>query len=123
MEVEHGQVYRWLCAPRTQSQCRGVPPRRRSRGKVWREYGALAYTECVADDVKPGQFTSFPQSVKLEPDETVVLAWIVYESREHRDRVNEQVMNDPRIANMDPKSMPFDTKRMFWGGFTVFVDI
>jgi hypothetical protein len=60
--------------------------------------------------------------VKLEPDETVVLAWIVYESREHRDRVNEQVMNDPRIANMDPKSMPFDTKRMFWGGFTVFVD-
>ena len=92
-------------------------------GKVWREYGALAYTECVADDVKPGQFTSFPQSVKLEPDETVVLAWIVYKSREHRDRVNEQVMNDPRIANMDPKSMPFDTKRMFWGGFTVFVDI
>ena len=76
-------------------------------GKVWREYGALAYTECVADDLKPGQFTSFPQSVKLEPDETVVLAWIVYESREHRDRVNEQVMNDPRIANMDPKSLTF----------------
>jgi uncharacterized protein YbaA (DUF1428 family) len=92
-------------------------------GKVWREYGALAYTECFADDVKPGQLTSFPQSVKLEPDETIVLAWIVYESREHRDRVNEQVMNDPRIADMDPKTMPFDTKRMFWGGFTVFVDI
>jgi uncharacterized protein YbaA (DUF1428 family) len=68
-------------------------------GKVWREYGALAYTECVADDVKPGQLTSFPQSVKLKPDETVVLAWIVYESREHRDHVNKQVMNDPRIAN------------------------
>jgi uncharacterized protein YbaA (DUF1428 family) len=89
-------------------------------GKVWREYGALAYTECVADDVKPGRRTSFPQSVKLKPDETVVLAWIVYESREQRDRVNERVVNDPSIANMDPKSMPFDTKRMFWGGFRTF---
>ena len=92
-------------------------------GKVWREYGALAYAECVADDVKPGEITSFPQSVKLEPDETVVFAWIVYESREHRDRVNAQVMKDPRIANMDPKSMPFDSKRMFWGGFEVLVEV
>ena len=90
-------------------------------GKVWREYGALDYVECVADDVKPGKLTSFPQSVKLEPDETVVFAWIVYESREHRDRVNEQVMKDPRMTGMDPKSMPFDGKRMFWGGFKVFV--
>ena len=65
-------------------------------GKVWREYGALEYTECIADDVKPGEVTSFPQSVKLAPDETVVLAWIVYESREHRDRVNEQVMKYPQ---------------------------
>jgi uncharacterized protein YbaA (DUF1428 family) len=92
-------------------------------GKVWREYGALAYTECVTDDVKPGEVTSFPQSVKLEPDETVVFAWIVYESREHRDRVNEQVMNDPRIANTDSKSMAFESKSMafeskpmFWAG-------
>ena len=92
-------------------------------GKVWREYGALEYVECVADDVKPGEVTSFPQSVKLEPDETVVMAWIVYESRAHRDRVNAQVMKDPRIANMDPKSMPFDAKRMFWGGFEVLVNI
>jgi uncharacterized protein YbaA (DUF1428 family) len=90
-------------------------------GKVWREYGALDYVECVADDVKPGEVTSFPQSVKLEPDETVVFAWIVYESREHRDRVNEQVMRDPRMTGMDPKSMPFDGKRMFWGGFKVLV--
>jgi uncharacterized protein YbaA (DUF1428 family) len=92
-------------------------------GKVWREYGALDYVECVADDVKPGEVTSFPQSVKLEPDETVVFAWIVYESREHRDRVNAQVMKDPRIANIDPKSMPFDSKRMFWGGFEVLVEV
>jgi uncharacterized protein YbaA (DUF1428 family) len=90
-------------------------------GTVWREYGALDYVECVADDVKPGEITSFPQSVKLEPDETVVFAWIVYESREHRDRVNEQVMKDPRMTGMDPKSMPFDGKRMMWGGFEVLV--
>ena len=92
-------------------------------GKVWREYGALEFIECVADDVKPGEVTSFSQSVKLEPDETVVFAWIVYESRVHRDRVNEQVMKDPRIANMDPESMPFDGKRMFWGGFEVLVEL
>jgi uncharacterized protein YbaA (DUF1428 family) len=92
-------------------------------GRVWREYGALEYVECVADDVKPGEVTSFPQAVKLEPDETVVFAWIVYESREHRDRVNEQVLKDPRIANVDPKSMPFDGKRMIWGGFRVLVEL
>jgi uncharacterized protein YbaA (DUF1428 family) len=93
-------------------------------GKVWREYGALEYIECLADDVKTGEVTSFPQSVKLEPDETVIFAWIVYESREQRDRINEKVMQDPRMANMmDPKTMPFDGQRMFWGGFKVFVDI
>jgi uncharacterized protein YbaA (DUF1428 family) len=91
-------------------------------GKVWREYGALEYTECIADDVKPGELTSFPQSVQLRPDETVVLAWIVYESREHRDRVNAQVIADPRIAGTDPSTMPFDAKRMFWGGFEVLVE-
>jgi uncharacterized protein YbaA (DUF1428 family) len=90
-------------------------------GKVWREYGALDYVECIADDVKPGEVTSFPQAVKLEPDETVVFAWIVYESREQRDRVNQQVMKDPRMTGMDPKAMPFDGKRMFWGGFKVLV--
>jgi uncharacterized protein YbaA (DUF1428 family) len=90
-------------------------------GKIWREYGALDYVECIADDVKPGEVTSFPQAVKLEPDELVVFAWIVYESREHRDQVNEKVMKDPRL-NMDPKSMPFDGKRMFWGGFKVLLD-
>ncbi|MEO8177859.1 MAG: DUF1428 domain-containing protein [Deltaproteobacteria bacterium] len=90
-------------------------------GKVWRKHGALEYTECVADDVKPGKLTSFPQSVQLEPDEVVVFAWIVYESRAHRDEVNAKVMQDPLMAGMDPKSMPFDGKRMFWGGFEVLV--
>jgi uncharacterized protein YbaA (DUF1428 family) len=90
--------------------------------EVWREHGALAVVECLADDVKPGELTSFPQAVQLRDDETVVLSWIVYESREHRDRVNEQVMKDPRIAGMNPKDMPFDGKRMFWGGFTTLVE-
>ncbi|MFQ5982182.1 MAG: DUF1428 domain-containing protein [Woeseiaceae bacterium] len=91
-------------------------------GKIWREYGALEYIECIADDVKPGEVTSFPQAVKLEPDEKVVFAWILYESGEHRDLVNEKVMKDPFVADMDPKKMPFDGKRMFWGGFEVFVE-
>lgn len=94
----------------------------KTAGKVWREHGALDYVECVADDVKPGKVTSFPQSVKLKRGETVVFAWIVYESRKHRDRVNAKVMKDPRItAMMNLKAMPFDAKRMFWGGFKVLV--
>ena len=92
-------------------------------GKVWRDHGALEFVECVADDVKPGKHTSFPQSVKLKSGETVVFSWIVFKSRAHRDRVNANVMKDPRLANMmDPKAMPFDGKRMFWGGFKVLVE-
>ena len=90
-------------------------------GRVWKEYGALEYIECIADDVKPGKVTSFPQAVKLEDDEVVVFSWIVYESREQRDRINAAVMDDPRIKNMDPKLMPFDGMRMFWGGFQVLL--
>jgi uncharacterized protein YbaA (DUF1428 family) len=92
-------------------------------GQVWKEYGALEFVECAADDVKPGKVTSFPQSVKLKDDEFVVFSYIVYESREARDRINEQVMKDPRIAGMDPKAMPFDGMRMFWGGFTELVSL
>jgi len=96
----------------------------RKSGKVWREHGALAYVEGVADDVKPGKHTSFPQSVKLKPTETVVFAYIVYKSRAQRDRVNAKVMKDPRLKPMmDPKAMPFDGKRMFWGGFKVLVEL
>ena len=91
-------------------------------GKIWREHGALEFRECVADDVKPGKVTSFPQAVRLKPGETVVFSWIVYKSRPHRDRVNAKVMKDPRIARMGPPNqMPFDAKRMFWGGFKVLV--
>jgi uncharacterized protein YbaA (DUF1428 family) len=93
-------------------------------GRVWREHGALEYVESVADDVKPGKRTSFPQSVKLKPGETVFFSWIVYKSRAHRDRVNAKAMKDPRLAKMmNPKAMPFDGKRMFWGGFKAVVDL
>jgi uncharacterized protein YbaA (DUF1428 family) len=92
-------------------------------GKVWRDHGAVDYRECVADDVKKGKLTSFPQSVKLKPGEVVVFAYIVYKSRAHRDRVNAKVMKDPRLVNMmDPKAMPFDAKRMIYGGFKTLVE-
>lgn len=90
-------------------------------GAVWMEYGALDYRECVAEDVKPGELTSFPKSLMLKEDETVIFAWIVYASREARDRINAQVMADPRLSGMDADDMPFDAKRMFWGGFTTLV--
>jgi len=87
-------------------------------GKVWKEHGALEYVECVADDVKPGKTTSFPQAVKLKDDEVVMFSYIIYRNRRDRDRINKLVMADPRLAAMmDPKKMPFDAKRMFWGGF------
>ena len=92
-------------------------------GKIWREHGALDYREWVADDVKPGKWTSFPQSVKLKPDEVVVFAYIVYKNKRDRDRINKLVMSDTRLASMmDPKKMPFDGKRMFWGGFKKLVE-
>jgi uncharacterized protein YbaA (DUF1428 family) len=95
----------------------------RKAGNIWREHGALEFRECIADDVKPGKWTSFPQSVKLKPDETVVFSYIVFKSRAQRDRVNAKVMSDPRLAKMmDPKAMPFDGKRMIFGGFKTFVD-
>jgi uncharacterized protein YbaA (DUF1428 family) len=92
-------------------------------GNVFKRHGALEYVECVADDVKPGKVTSFPQAVKLEEDEVVVFAWIVYSSREERDRIMAAVMNDPLMKDMDPKKMPFDGMRMFFGGFQVLIDL
>jgi uncharacterized protein YbaA (DUF1428 family) len=91
-------------------------------GRIWREYGAVDFVECVADDVKPGKVTSFPQSVKLKKGEVVVFSYITYNSRAQRDRVNKKVMADPRLKDMmDPKDLPFDGKRMIWGGFKVLV--
>jgi uncharacterized protein YbaA (DUF1428 family) len=96
----------------------------RKAGKIWREHGALEYRECVAEDVQMGEVTSFPRSVQLKRGETVVFSWIVFKSRAHRDRVNAKVMKDPRLADMmDAKAMPFDGKRMIYGGFDVVVDV
>ncbi len=96
----------------------------REAGEIWREHGALEFRECVADDVKMGEVTSFPRSVQIEQGETVVLSWIVFESREHRDRVNAEVMEDPRLVEMMKREdMPFDGKRMIYGGFTVAVEV
>ena len=95
----------------------------RKFGKVWRDHGALAFRECVADDVKMGKWTSFPRSVKLKRGETVVWSYILYKSRAHRDRVNAKVMKDPRMTSiMNPKALPFDGKRMIFGGFKVLVE-
>ncbi len=90
---------------------------------IWRDHGALSLTVCLGDDVSPGKVTSFPRSVNLEDDEIVALAWIVYESRAERDRVNAAVMADPRLADMKPESMPFDAMRMFWGGFNIEMEL
>ena len=93
-------------------------------GKVWREYGALEYRECVGDDLNIKGTKTFPRLVKPKPGETVVFSWILYKSRAHRDRVNAKVMKDKRLAKMmDPKAMPFDMKRMSYGGFKTLVDL
>jgi uncharacterized protein YbaA (DUF1428 family) len=88
--------------------------------KIWMEYGALDYHECVGDNLKPGKVTSFPRSVKLKAGEEVWFSWIVYKSRRDRDRIMKKIYTDPRMQ-MDPKKLPFDGKRMFWGGFKPMV--
>ena len=95
----------------------------RKAGRIWREHGALAYVECVADDVAPGTRTSFPRSVKLKPDEVVWFSWIVYRSRRDRDRINARVMKDPRLAGMAPDNVPFDVRRMIHGGFRAVIEL
>jgi uncharacterized protein YbaA (DUF1428 family) len=94
----------------------------KTAGEVWKEHGALAYVECTGDDVPYGELTSFPRAVQATDDEIVIFSWIVYESREQRDKINEKVMADPRVmAQMD--NMPFDGKRMIFGGFNVLLDL
>jgi uncharacterized protein YbaA (DUF1428 family) len=90
--------------------------------KIWREHGALDFFECVGDDMAVKMGVPFPKMMKLKPGETVVFSWIAFKSRSHRDSVNAKVMKDPRLANMDAKSMPFDMKRMVYGGFKIIVD-
>jgi uncharacterized protein YbaA (DUF1428 family) len=92
-------------------------------GKIWREHGALEYRECVGEDLKTKMGVPFPRAARAKTGETVVFSWIVFKSRADRDRVNAKVMKDPRLAPMmDPKAMPFDVKRMVYGGFEVIVE-
>ena len=96
----------------------------RAASKVWKDHGCLQYLEAVEDDVKPGKWTSFPQSVKLKKGEVVIFAFAIFASRKARDTANKKIMADPRLAKMmDPKKMPFDGKRMFWGGFKSIVEL
>jgi uncharacterized protein YbaA (DUF1428 family) len=109
-----------------------VPKRKRSAyvamarkaARVWKDHGALDYHECLADDVSWGKRTSFPRSVKLKGSEEVWFSWIVYRNRKHRDRVMAKVMKDKRLASMmDVKKLPFDAKRMIFGGFKAVVTL
>jgi uncharacterized protein YbaA (DUF1428 family) len=90
--------------------------------KIWLEHGALEFRECVGDDLQIKMGVPFPKMIKTKPKETVVFSWITYKSRAHRDSVNSKVMKDSRMENMDPKSMPFDSKRMVYGGFKILVN-
>jgi len=105
---------------------RNLPAYRRmakKAGKIWREHGALEYRECVGDDLDVKMVMPFPRCVRVKRGEAVVFSWILYKSRAHRDRVVAKVMKDPRIAKMaDPKGMPFEVKRMAYGGFKTLVE-
>jgi uncharacterized protein YbaA (DUF1428 family) len=106
---------------------KNIPAYRRmaqKAGKIWQEHGALDYKECVGDDLDVKMGVPFPRMMKTKPGETVVFSYIVYKSRKHRDQVNAKVMKDPRLANLcNPESMPFDIKRMTYGGFKTIVDL
>ena len=91
-------------------------------GPIWMEYGALAYVECIGDDVPYGELTSFPRAVQATDHEVVIFSWIVYESRESRDAVMAKVMEDPRLGT-DWEKMPFDGKRMIFGGFKPIMEL
>jgi uncharacterized protein YbaA (DUF1428 family) len=93
----------------------------RKGAAVWKKYGAVSVTECLAEDVRPGKVTSFPQSVKLKKGETVVLSFITFKNRRDRDRIWKLVLSDPFMGKFDMKTAPFDPKRMFWGGFKTIV--
>ena len=95
----------------------------RSAGKVWRKHGALKFRECAGDDLNVKMGVPFPRLAKVKPGETVVFSWIVFKSRADRDRVNAKVMKDPRITKTMNQPMPFDAKRMAYGGFKVLVEV
>lgn len=103
---------------------KNVPAYRRlalKAAKIWREHGALEVRECIGDHLDTKYGTPYPRLIKTKRDETVIFSWIVFKSRAHRDKVNAKVIADPRLTGMDMNSMPFDPKRMSFGGFAVLV--
>jgi len=93
-------------------------------GKAHLRHGALYYSDSLSDDAQPGKVTSFPQAVQLKDDEVIALAWVVYRNKEDRERISKAVMEDPQLKeSMNPSKMPFDGKRMFWGGFQTIVGL
>ena len=93
-------------------------------GQAHLRHGALYYSDSISDDAQPGRITSFPQAVQLKDGEMIALAWVVYRSKEDRDRIGKAVMEDPLLKEfMDPSNMPFDGKRMFWGGFQTIIGL
>jgi uncharacterized protein YbaA (DUF1428 family) len=96
----------------------------RKAGRIWREHGALEFRECAGDDLFVEKMLPFPSAAKAKVGETVFFSWITFKSRAHRDRVNAEVMKDPRIAaSMEAKPLPFDVKRIVYGGFKAVVDL
>jgi len=94
----------------------------RKAGEIWKEYGALAYVECIGNDVPYGKVTSFPRAVEAKDDEIIIFSWIVYASREQRDQISAMAMADPRLKG-EMSNMPFDGKRMIYGGFETFLEL
>jgi uncharacterized protein YbaA (DUF1428 family) len=94
----------------------------RKAGEIWKSHGALAYVESIGDDVPYGELTSFPRAVQAKEDEVVAFSWIVYASREQRDSINAKVMADPRLKN-EMSNLPFDGKRLIYGGFETFLQL
>jgi uncharacterized protein YbaA (DUF1428 family) len=93
-------------------------------GNAHLRHGALYYSDSISDDAQPGKLTSFPRAVQLKDDEIIALAWVVCRNNKERDRINKAVMEDPQIKeSMDPSTMPFDGKRMFWGGFETITEL
>jgi uncharacterized protein YbaA (DUF1428 family) len=119
----HGSLYRWICDPCSEEELEGVSPLAQKAGKVRRDHSALEFRECVGDDLNIKMGLPFPRGIKTRPGETVLFSYIVYKSRAHRDRINARVMKDPHLAKMmDPKGIPFDVKRMMYGGFKTIVE-
>lgn len=122
MEEKRNVLCRRFHRGGAEGECRCLLEFSTFAGSIWKEYGALEYVECIGDDVPYGELTSFPRAVQAKEDEVVVFSWIVYRSRQERDDINAKVMDDPRLKG-DQWQMPFDGKRMIYGGFEMMLKL